>query len=222
MTEFLGKRKGESKKVRNILNNRANSVPVLSLRQIVTFSRLTGTVVGDSASGQILLLWSRNYLPNKIREFAFKFFNNSLAVNTRISHYVQNRQRGCTLCTVSGKIPVPDETFPHLFYECETACKTQTWFSREYNLPVHERKKIFFTGTFGDADSYNEVLHIMAILIQFFIWEMKIFKRIYSGTTLDIDFRFLLNNCFRNCSRLLAICEKLPIGINNNLRWIED
>jgi hypothetical protein len=119
-------------------------------------------------------------------------------------------------------MPVPDETFPHLFLECETACKTQTWFAREYNLPVLERKNIFFIGTSGDPDSYNEVLHIMAVLIQFFIWEMKLFKRIYSGTTLDIDFRFLLNNCFRNCSRLHNIRERLPIGIKNKLRWIED
>jgi hypothetical protein len=142
MTDFLGKRKGESKKVRKLLNSVANSVPVSSLRQITTFSRLTGTVADDFSSDQIIL-WSRNYLPNKIREFAFKFYNNSLAVNTRASHYVQNRQRGCTLCTISGKMPVPDETFQHLFLECDTACKTQTWFAREYNLPVHERKKIF-------------------------------------------------------------------------------
>jgi hypothetical protein len=134
---------------------------------------------------------------------------------------VQNRQRGCTLCTIEGRLPVPDETFIHLFYDCETTRKIHEWFSRLYDIPVNERKTIFLLGTVDVGGTFNETVYIWAIFIQFFVWEMKIYKRIYSGTTLDIDLKFFIGNCFRNCARLHLAREKLPQGFKNALRWTE-
>jgi hypothetical protein len=95
--DFLGTKKGDSKKVRKILSKRINSVAVLRLRNITTFFRITGTVAGEALVKQLLGMWSQHYLPNKIREFAFKFLNNSLSINTMCkidredAHYAQLR-----------------------------------------------------------------------------------------------------------------------------------
>jgi hypothetical protein len=220
ITEFLGTKKGDSKKVRKTLNKRINTVAVLRLRNIITFFRITETLANEAHVKMLLGMWSRHYLPNKIREFSFKFLNNSLAINTRLSHYVQNRQRGCTLCTIEGRVPVPDETFIHLFYDCATTKNVHERFFRLYDLPDNARKTILL-GTIDVDEPFNEIIYIWAIFIQFCIWEMKIYKRIYSGTTLDIDLRFFIENCFRSCTRLHLGREKLPQGFKNALRWTE-
>jgi hypothetical protein len=219
--EFLGKKKGDSKKVRKILNRRVNSVAVLRLRNITTFFRITGTVASEALVKLLLGMWSRHYLPNKIREFSFKFLNNTLAINTRLSHYVQNRQRGCTLCTIENRVPVPDETFIHLFFDCIATRKIHERFFSLYGLRDNDRKSIFLLGTIDADGPFYEIVYIWAIFIQFCIWEMKIYKRIYSGTTLDIDLKFFIENCFRNCPRLRLAREKLPQGFKNALRWTE-
>ena len=46
-----------------------------------------------------LPLWNSSGLPNRLREFLFKFFNNQLGLNTRISHFVGG-SRGCTFCVI--------------------------------------------------------------------------------------------------------------------------
>jgi hypothetical protein len=192
-----------------------------TLRNIITFFRITETLANEAHVKMLLGMWSRHCLPNKIREFSFKFLNNSLAINTRLSHYVQNRQRGCTLCTIKGRVPVPDETSIHLFYDCATTKKVHDRFFRLYDLPDNARKTIFLLGTIDVEDPFNEIIYIWSIFIQFCIWEMKIYKRIYSGTTLDIDLRFFIENCFRSCTRLHLAREKLPQGFKNALRWTE-
>jgi hypothetical protein len=90
-----------------------------------------------------------------------------------------------------------------------------------YDLPANERKTIFLLGTIDVDRTFNEIAYIWAIFIQFCVWEMKIYKRIYLGTTLDIDLKFFIENCFRNCPRLHKAREKLPQGFKNALRWTE-
>jgi hypothetical protein len=221
--QFLQVKSGVSKKVRKFLDKNVKKVPVQGMRTVSTFFRLTGLNADEKQISKIWSLWNFAFLPNKIREFIFKFVNNQLSINTRLSHYVQNRTRGCTLCTISGTVPVPvpDETFSHLFYECGITSSLHAWFMRKYNLPAEDRKKIFFLGLLGENNEYNIIIHIMGMLIQFFIWEMKIFKRIYSGTTVDIDFEFVLRNCFKNRRRLLQDRDALPREIKNCLQWRE-
>jgi hypothetical protein len=62
---------------------------------------------------------------------------------------------------------------------------------------------------------------VIVVVIQFLIWEMKINKKILSGTSLDIDFKFLLKNCFRNCRRLNDSKDKLRQELKQNLFWTE-
>ncbi len=62
-------------------------------------------------------MWNCTGLTNRLKTFIFKFYNNLLGLNTRLSHFVINQSRGCTFCHGTAD-PVPDETFLHLFYDC--------------------------------------------------------------------------------------------------------
>jgi hypothetical protein len=42
-------------------------------------------------------------MPNKTRDFAFKFFNNMLGLNTRLAHFVDEQRRACDLCGGGGE-----------------------------------------------------------------------------------------------------------------------
>jgi hypothetical protein len=59
----------------------------------------------------------------------------------------------------------------------------------------------------------------MAVLIQYLIWEMRINKKIFSGTTLDLDYRYFLKNCFKNCRRLGLLKLNLPQELQAVLGW---
>ncbi len=56
----------------------------------------------------------------------FKFLNNILGLNTRISHFVPGQSRDCTFCLGTFG-PISEETFIHLFYECPT---TTDWHEK--------------------------------------------------------------------------------------------
>ena len=60
-------------------------------------------------------LWGIHWLKNRVREFLFKFFNNKLGLNTRVSHFVEDFDRSCDLCKASKTLPACEESFTHLF-----------------------------------------------------------------------------------------------------------
>ena len=123
-------------------------------------------------------LWNINSLSNQFREFIFKFFNNKLGLNTRISHFV-NSTRDCTFCAIENR-PTTDESFSHLFFYCPTV------------LLIHDRidatafgitdrnllaKKLRWTGS-QDMRPDNKFVRLLHLAIQFFIWDSKLCKRL--------------------------------------------
>jgi len=94
--------------------------------QFTTFFRLTNSnFASDSELSYRAALWNTQAFSNRQRTFLFKFFNNFLGLNTRISHFVENTSRSCTFCVLSGRVRPPDETFFHLFLSCPT---TVAWY----------------------------------------------------------------------------------------------
>jgi hypothetical protein len=224
ITQFFSIKKGEAKKVRKFLDARQSKVKsVNDLCTTKTFIRLTELNETPLFYGKIAGFWLKNFLPNKVREFCFKFYNNQLPLNTRLSHFLPNMTRGCTFCAINRMDPVPDEDFMHLFYRCPTTSIIHNWFNNRYKfLPEAEnddiRRRLFFLGS---TEVWNEASTLITVVIQFLIWEMKTNKKIVSGTSLDIDFRFLIKNCFRNCRRLTQSKDKLRQELKQNLFWIE-
>jgi len=87
---------------------------------------------------------------NRQRDFIFELFNNRLMINTRLSHVLAGVDRSCTFCTCRLNLPAPEETFPHLFWDCDyTAAQTDN-FIREYIPEIAnfgaDEKKLFLLG----------------------------------------------------------------------------
>jgi hypothetical protein len=129
--------------------------------------------------------WAVPVYPMRLRDFIYKFRNNLLGLNTRVSHFNRNIQRGCTFCTAERRVGagrggpapmpvpvpvpapdpvpnphVPDETFEHLFFNCvHTRNALDGFFPRYFDaedFPSEaSKKKFLFTGTNCDTDKID-------------------------------------------------------------------
>jgi hypothetical protein len=207
---FLQGKKGNSKKIRLTLQPTAGTKDTGKLQHVKTFLRLSEIDPDTGTLARLVGLWNCHFLPNKIREFFYRFITNSLPLNTRLSNYVRNVNRNCTLCLID-RLPAPvEESFIHLFSRCPVSSRIHRWFLDKY-----------FPGTFNDYDakvfllgggaagrvSQNFVV-IIPLLWQFLIWEMKLQKRVLSPLTLDNDFRFIIK-------RICSYNKKLLFGLNS-------
>ncbi len=115
-TEFLSL-KNPGKKIRSWFTKKKNlAFDIKKAKFFVTFQSLTQVSVPNKGILENRIsMWNRNGLNNRIRTFIFKFYNNLLGLNTRLSHFVIDQSRQCAFCTGTA-VPVPDETFLHLFF----------------------------------------------------------------------------------------------------------
>ncbi len=119
MLDFFCNIKKPGRKCRLFLSS-CRAQPLENLTTCVTFFRLIGTdYIGNKNFETNISWWNLSFLPNRIRTFAFKFYNNILGLNTRTAHFIVNPNRSCTFCSL-GYGTVTDETFIHLFFDCPT------------------------------------------------------------------------------------------------------
>jgi hypothetical protein len=115
-------------------------------------------------------MWNKTGLNNRVRTFIFKFYNNLLGLNTRLSHFVIDQSRNCAFCTCTAD-PVPDETFLHLFFDCPVTRKWHDSFLAKYViLPadinrIQRLQQIFFC-TFLNTTKDNLFLAFSIIIFQ--------------------------------------------------------
>ncbi len=155
-----------------------------------TFHTLTQVILPpDKILNSRISLWNTNGLTNRARTFLFKFYNNLLGLNTRLSHFVANQSRNCTFC--SGTVnPVPDETFLHLFIDCPVSMSWQNQFLSKYiivpnNLTRNQRLQLLLFGIIPNTDKDNTFVAISILLFQLSIWEEKLREKKPSFTTIE-------------------------------------
>ena len=106
---------------------------IKKLPQVKTFALLTGSVdTPDARIRGMLGAWNNNFLPGKISTFLFKFYNNILGINSRVSKFNNTVDPGCTFCTIKNIRPVCKESFVHICYYCETTNKIIAEFFERY------------------------------------------------------------------------------------------
>ena len=149
---------------------------------------------------QLHCMWSYIFLPIWIREFAFKFFNNSLGLNTRMSNFVDNIDRACSLCIAGSVFPPCEESFRHLFFYCNVTSAIQNAFLQRYFHGLSERlvneddkKKLWFEFRDKDDLSYNLLLSTTICIFQSTIWEFKLKKKAPAFTTFMNEFAVKLD-----------------------------
>jgi hypothetical protein len=90
-----------------------------------TFFRLLNlNYIGNKEFSIPISWWNTNCLLNRVRTFAFKFYNNILGLNQRTVHFAVNPVRYCIFCHLDRVVNPPDESFFHLFSRCPTV---QQW-----------------------------------------------------------------------------------------------
>jgi len=180
-------------------------VKVTTIPSVITFKTLTGILETNEKNLKAFLgLWNFSGNSNPVREFLYKFCFNQLGLNTRVSHFVDNHPRHCTLCSVAGvPVPIPDETFKHLFFECPTVKQQHESLIRKYFSQVlpateQEKLKIWFLGETGGK--CNLFFMTAIILFQFLIWKQKLQKEIKPFSTLEQNWLYMLDVAFK-CSK---------------------
>jgi hypothetical protein len=108
-TEIINNKTG-SKKFRIIMdaiNN--NKINVKKSRQWRKHVETTDTPQDLSTKQVELLLsnWAGSYFGYRKSMFAFKYYNNTLGINSRVCHYSREIDAGCTFCKESKILPPP-------------------------------------------------------------------------------------------------------------------
>jgi hypothetical protein len=188
-----------------------------------TYCRVTGTDPDDFQFAEpVYGFWAEGFLSNKLKDFCFRYVNNQQSTNTRLSHYVHNVNRSCFFCASSGIPDPPDETFLHLFYQCPVAERTHLWFCGKYfdNDPHIDRKALFFKGKSPGIAAFNKLGFLIAVVIQWLIWDMKVNRRTVQPLTLNNDFVFIIENCIRISGCLREERDKLQALTNIPPAWL--
>ena len=161
--------------------------------------------------------WNFHALPNKIREFIFKFVNNTLGLNTRLAHFVVDRGWLCTFCGIQ------DETFFHLFFQCNVTTGWLTQFVEKFYseippLDKKKKKKFWFLHINPQCEVNNLFFSNSLWIFKYLIWESKLQKKVPSMTSLIIDFKFHLKNLYHHSTVVRLDCHKLNYAICREVR----
>ena len=170
------------------------------LRSVTVFYNLVGIEKGGvKVIKNNNALWGFYWLKNRVREFFFKFFNNKLGINTRVSHFVDDFDRSCDLCIASKSLPACEESFTHLFFYCTVTADLQQKFINKYLDSMAneinntlDKKRLWFEWTGPQSVVDSQLFRIIIGIFQFTLWECKIKKRAMSFNSFMIDYFFNL------------------------------
>jgi hypothetical protein len=201
LKEFVCRTKKGSKRFRRVLASSVLTVPVENLRVVQTFFRLLPAEVPDSnIVGKLHGVWTWHFLSNRIRFFAFQFFNNSLGTKTRIAARYRNGgnilDQRCTFCIKAGSLVPMREEFMHVFYDCPFIMPLVTRAYEIYfrhRLDETQKKLCYMTGTVATFHKNDSVFYMLtSILINYTVWQWKLKKMIPSIATLttEVDYLF--------------------------------
>ena len=217
-TFFASYKKG-SKFCRKILGTIDPVKTVSKLQVLTTFFALINEPAPEYKNVfSFLPLWNTNGLPNRMRDFLFKFLNNQLGLNTRTSHF-GGESRSCTFCVLLKKQDPPEESFSHLFFHCEVVKNLHTTFENTAFLLHHGEKKISKASWFGveKLDKENKFRRLLFLTVQFLLWEAKLQKKLPEANYFLGETIFLLENALRTDGQLRL--DKINVNCVISRHW---
>jgi len=216
--EFISLKRPGKKLRLNLTKKAKNGFDLSKAKPVIKFLEITNLTFTDSENiSRCISAWNVNGIPNRIKTFLFKFFNNILGLNTRLSHFVAGQQRGCNFCD-GTTVPVPDETFIHLFFECPTTFDWHNSFLLKY-LPnirlagVRERAELFFFGKLPNQTHTNLFLVMAVLVLQYCVWEEKLKKKKPSFTTIDNNYCEIIFSLAKTNGKIFKSAEKLNLPL---------
>jgi hypothetical protein len=218
LSEFMRGFKKGSKPFRKYLDRATdNNIKLKQKTTVKTFFRLIGTnILSDPDLERFVSLWNLSFMPNRFREFILKFRSNLLGLNSRVAHFNANVNRSCTFCRYNNTVPCPDETFLHLFFECNATKSVLSRLKVDLlpelsNLGQDIEKNFWFTGkNFVSNKIDNIFLELLSGTTMYTIWQCKLKKTIPTFLKVTNDWDFFINNA-------RALNQKLRIDMTANL-----
>jgi hypothetical protein len=205
------KMKGSSKRIRVILN-KGKEKNISRLQQVTNYKKITG-ITSDQVCNPVnwLMAWNQHYFTVEVREFLYKFYNNTLPVNSRVGHFSGDGEIGCTFCIMSKTVPECRETIQHLFFDCVPVKKVWSLTCDTYLRPgIPVTRSDFFSGRPASYDGKNVLaFQILCDIFRFLIWESKLLKKLPVPAT----FLVRLNKYLRVCT---GISGKINSMFENN------
>ncbi len=187
---MLGFKKG-SKYFRVVLNGKTSENIVRNGTPVRTYLRcIEQECPAFPRIKSLLSNWNLYYLNSRIREFCFKFYNNILGINSRVSHFNPDIEAGCTFCSLTNTRPVPKETVQHLFYYCPTTAPIITYFYDKYLCNFLISPTTFFLANVSSIEKENRPLNITLDVLRYVLWQYKLEKKIPTCATLDTEFNY--------------------------------
>ena len=141
------------------------------MSQVKTFLRLTETNELEIIRiKSMLVAWNNFFLQGAIRTFLFKFYNNTLGINSRVAKFVPETDPSCTFCSNLNLRPSPKESFSHLFYFCPTTSSIlKEFFARYLTIPVPDCST-FFCGNISTKEDENKSFQLVMDILRYYIW----------------------------------------------------
>jgi hypothetical protein len=147
---------------------------------MVKFAENAEIVVDWDLAKKLNTLWTKTFFSNDTRVFIFKMHNNTLALNTVLSHFVRNIGRNCTFCDLVFNPDEEDETPLHFFYNCTVSeqVRTNVFKSVTNNRNFMVSRREFF-GEFKYMNNfYNDALQIVSVLLRKYLWDCRVRKHL--------------------------------------------
>jgi hypothetical protein len=222
MCGYIRKVKKGSKRFRRVLSQKNQEPQIENLRVVQTFFRFLNTDAPEPVViGKLHGIWTWQFLSNRIRFFAFQFFNNSLGTKTRIAARYRNGglilDQRCTFCVKAGSLVPMREDFMHVFYDCphiRPLCDRAYDIYFRHRLDDSRKKLCYMTGTVDAYQKTDSFFYMLtAILINYTVWQSKL-KSIIPGIASlsnEVDYIFYMV-CFTSKKiENLAITSNCPI-----------
>ena len=170
--EFFRSFKRGSKSCRKILSKKEIlEYSIVESESVITFFKLISEPIPEQGEVEnVASLWSLPALPNRFREFLFKYFNNRLGINSRTAHFGGDT-RYCTFCLIDN-YPLVDESFIHLFYNCRTVRLVQERIESSV-LDIDNAEKVQWFG-YPSGLLKNKFYILFFLCVQYFIWQSKL------------------------------------------------
>jgi hypothetical protein len=219
LREYFNTFKKGSSSLRRVLSKKKTKLNLAGGNPCVkTFLRITNIVESEEAKIRVLFaFWANCFIPNQFREFAYKFCNNALGINTRLSHFVADRGRGCTFCILAGTNQPPDETFLHLFFTCDKISPIREKFYDKFFHDLGggaETKKRFWFGMPPAQVRGKQLCILSALGVQFGLWSARLKGKIPSYKKIEWDFLLLLATVYKLNKNILFLDDNFFLSRN--------
>jgi hypothetical protein len=207
--EILHRPKKVSKSYRNYMSKAKRQKKPVNSNIIKKFRELVGINLDPDCNFKLFNSgWCYFGMTNKLKEFRFKFGNNLLGLNTRVSKFNRLISEDCTFCSITKNFPAPRENFAHLFFDCPQSHTTLCGFEDKYLADLHldcREKKIllwFYGTTDNKLRKYNIFLQMTTTVVMFYIWDCKL-RKCKQSLSSCLNFYFFYMDIVRKVSKTL-------------------